>query len=356
LLAGSIKYHDCITIPNLQHYPLEFYNENSQWITAKRRNEMISPLVSIVLPVWNPKPEWINAAVESAFHESCCRIELVLVDDGSDEPPHVWLSPENLERTRVIRIPHMGVNHAQNVGIEHCRGDFIRFLGGDDVFLPDSTSDLIKVIGNDHSAVAYGSTILCDTNLNPYKTIRTRLNGRIHLQTALGRFESTIPALLIPHKVAKQIGGFDERFIVMGDWDFVLRLTEVAEFRGTQNPVYLYRRHEKSLTGRGDKRHEAIKSTIYTIRGYLNRHPELINTRSERLVRAHAQFLIAKFWNSGNLLRSTRFWKAATIDPARGTAIALTRIAAMCARALIPIARSLKNWVTKNHLVRLDAR
>jgi glycosyltransferase involved in cell wall biosynthesis len=289
-------------------------------------------LVSIILPVWNPRSDWLAEAIASAFNESHCQIEIVLVDDGSDEPPDVWLSPQDAKRVHLIRTPHRGVNHAQNVALKHCRGEFVRFLGGDDVILPESTSKLLELTSGDHDVVSYGSTVICDPHLQPRGILRSRLHGHIHLQTALGYFTSTIAAMLIPRQVAIQVGGFNERLIVQGDWDFVLRLSEVTEFRGTPESVYLYRRHEKSLSSGRVARREAIRSTVRIIKGYLARHPELHGTRAERRLRAYAQFLIAKLENPQFPMRSRRFWKAAAVDPIRAGVVAGSRILAICLR------------------------
>lgn len=291
-------------------------------------------LVSIILPVWNPQPEWLAEAIDSAFHESGCQIEVVLVDDGSDLPPDAWLSPYDAGRVCLIQLPHRGVGHTRNVALAHCRGEFIRFLDGDDVFLPESTSTLLKLAGGDPNVVTYGTTILCNENLQHQGMVISRLRGCIHHQTAMGRFACTMPSLLIPRQIALQVGGFDERLIVQGDWDFVLRVSEVAQFRDTQQPVYLYRRHENSLTWGGAPRKAAIHSTVLIIKGYLKRHPELSGTRVERRVRAYAQFQIAKFRNPGRAVFSRQFWRAAALDPVRGMAIALAQIVAITKRTV----------------------
>ena len=139
--------------------------------------EMKPVLVSIILPVWNPNPDWLKMAIDSAFNESRCRIELLLVDDGSKKSPETWLSTQNATRVRVIRIPHRGVAYARNMGLNYSRGEFIRFLDGDDLFLPESTSMLLNLANGDRCVVTYGSTIVCDPHLQPSATIRSRLDG-----------------------------------------------------------------------------------------------------------------------------------------------------------------------------------
>jgi len=285
------------------------------------------PLISVILPVWNPRADWLAAAIDSAFHESHCQIELILVDDGSDKSPDAWMSAEDTRRVRLIQHPHTGVGHARNVALSECRGDFVRFLDGDDLFLPESTSMLLEFTRGELNTVAYGATILSDPSLKPQGIARSRMGGCIHFQTALGRFSSTIPALLIPRQAAVQVG-FDERLVVQGDWDFVLRLSEIMDFQGTTQPVYIYRRHGNSHSTNIAARREAVRSTVLIVRGYLERHPELRGTRAERRIRAYAQFLISKLRNQHSPINNRRFWMAVSADPVRGLVIAGTRTAA----------------------------
>jgi glycosyltransferase involved in cell wall biosynthesis len=298
------------------------------------------PLVSIILPVWNPHPDWLAEAIDSAFHESRCQIEVILVDDGSNEPPNAWLSPQDAARVKVVQVPHRGVGRARNIALGHCNGEFIRFLDGDDLFLPESTSLLLDLAQGNPKLVTYGATIVCNEALRPRGKVRSSLWGAIHIQTAQGRFECTIPAMLIPRIAATQVG-FDERLIVQGDWDFVLRVSEAVDFIGTRRPVYLYRRHESSLSSGGAACREAVRSTVLIIKGYLARHPELRGTRAESQIRAYAQFLIAKLRNPQFRVRNHMLWKAAAADPIRGAVIIITRIASMGLRKVKKIISTL---------------
>lgn len=304
-------------------------------------SEESRPFVSIILPVWNPRSDWLAEAIASAFQEKLCRIEMILVDDGSKEPPEAWLSPQDATRVKVVRVPHRGVGHARNVALEHCNGDCIRFLDADDLFLPDSTSLLLDLTKGKSNIVTYGATAVCNEILQVRGSVRSRLQGSIHTLTALGRFECTIPAMLIPRTIATQVG-FDERLMVQGDWDFVLRVSEVADFCGTQQPVYLYRRHEGSLSSGRAARREAVRTTAMIVKGYLKRHPEIRGTQVESQIRAYAQFMIAKLRHPQFPMRSRLFWKATAIDPIRGAVIAGTRTAALGVRTVKGMISSLR--------------
>lgn len=286
------------------------------------------PLVTVIMPVWNPRRDWLAQAVASAFQESGCQIELIMVDDGSDVPVSEWLAPADAARIRLIRIPHSGVSRARNVALQHSRGQFVRFLDSDDVSVSESTSLLLTLARTEPATIAYGSTIVCDSCLQPQGAMRSKLSGRIHWQVAAGHFHSMMQALLIPRHLALQGDGFDERLIVQSDWDFVLRIGEMADIRGTKEPVYMYRQHEASLTGARTPHENAARSTAIIIRGYLKRHPELRGTREERKVRAYAHFLITKFTFPIRSVFSAQFWRAVALDPVRGAWIAGTRLRA----------------------------
>jgi cellulose synthase/poly-beta-1,6-N-acetylglucosamine synthase-like glycosyltransferase len=100
---------------------------------ARDRDEV---LVSLIMPVWNPRPDWLHAAIESALAQRGCAIELIVVDNGNDTPV-ARCSPDVRDpRLRIIRTQHGGVSAARNAGMAEARGDFLRFLDCDDVFEP----------------------------------------------------------------------------------------------------------------------------------------------------------------------------------------------------------------------------
>ncbi len=91
----------------------------------------MADLVSLIMPVWRPRPDWVRQAVEAALAERGCEIELLVIDDGSPEPASEALSSFEDPRLRILRIEHGGVANARNVATEAARGSFLRFIDGD---------------------------------------------------------------------------------------------------------------------------------------------------------------------------------------------------------------------------------
>ena len=93
----------------------------------------MSGLVSVVIPVYNGE-RFLGAAIDSALAQTHAPVEIVVVDDGSTDA-----SAETAEGrgVRVLREPHRGIPAPFNAGIAAARGEYIAFLGADDLWPPE---------------------------------------------------------------------------------------------------------------------------------------------------------------------------------------------------------------------------
>ena len=238
----------------------------------------MTPDVSIVLAAWQPKPDWLRAAVSSALDQEGSDVEVVLVDDGSRPPVEELLGEVADDRLQLVRLDHGGVARARNAGADAARGRFIRYLDADDVLEPGSTARLLALAEPDR--IAYGTTVVCDEDLKPLTTIECALDGDISTQCLLGAFDVRL-SWLFPRTVVERVGGWDPAFRVCEDWDFVLRALELAPARSDPSTALFYRRHAASLTRTAGVR-EAETAARRVVARYFERHPELSGTRLER--------------------------------------------------------------------------
>ena len=99
----------------------------------------MGPLVSIVIPVFNAAA-FVEEAVRSALAQTYRNIEVIVVDDGSqDDSLHVVESIYD-ERLRVFSQINQGACVARNRGIAEARGEYVKFLDSDDVLYPDAVA------------------------------------------------------------------------------------------------------------------------------------------------------------------------------------------------------------------------
>jgi glycosyltransferase involved in cell wall biosynthesis len=242
-------------------------------------------VVSLVMPVWRPRAEWLRAAVTSVLDERDCPIELIIVDNGNEAPVGGLIADIVDARVRMISLSHGGVSRARNAGMAVARGRFIRFADCDDVLTTRSTSHLLSHAGD--LTIGYGATEYCDAELRPYKTVVCELQGHI-AAAALTDFTVTLPALLFPRRAIELAGEWDESMTICEDWDFVQRTLEHAAVRGDARVAIKYRRHATSAVGQASI-DLSERSAERVVSNYLQRHPDQRESRPVR--RAHAMRL-----------------------------------------------------------------
>lgn len=264
------------------------------------------------MAAWRPRPDWLRTAVETALDEDSCRLELVVVDDGSPEPVAPLLADLVDDRVRVVRVPHGGVSRARNAGIAAARGEFLRFVDADDALAPGSTGRLLALA--DESTIAYGATAFCDADLRPLWTMRCRLEGDVVEDCLLGRFKVRVPALLFPAAVVQAAGEWDPGFRVSEDWEWTLRAVEHARVRGDGEIALRYRKHGASATADASA---GLDGARLVVQSFFERRHDLrgssLERRAEAMLEAHAARVLATRGRVPQALG--RAARAALLDP-----------------------------------------
>lgn len=299
---------------------------------------MSGPLVSLIMPAWRPRPDWLAQAVTAALDQRESEVEVLVVDDGSPEPVADLLSDFDDARLRPIRVEHGGAAHAKNAGMAEAGGEYLRFIDADDVIEPESTRELLALTEGRSDLIAYGATLFCDEELQPLWTMTSSLEGDAVIACLLGRFTTRPHAFLFPRPVLDATGVWNPEMSVSEDWDFILRALEHAPVRGTQSVATRYRRHGGGLTSDPA---EAERGAREVVARYFERHPDQRGTALERkaraMVEAHAGRVYATHGQLGRGLG--RLARAAATDP--GAVLTQVR------QARAPVAAMLKRRLSR---------
>lgn len=102
-------------------------------------NPITAELVSVIIPVYNRQAMAITA-VRSVIAQRYSSIDLIVVDDGSDDEPVELRAIVESVGGRFVRTAHRGVSAARNCGIAMARGGWIALLDSDDRWLPEKLS------------------------------------------------------------------------------------------------------------------------------------------------------------------------------------------------------------------------
>ena len=119
-----------------------------QWrfaLNASRRSDD-APVVSVIMPVYNGA-QWLSAAVESVLAQTLTNLEVLIVDDASDDDTlEIAQRFARLDaRVHVLRNRvNRGQAAARNVALSHARGVWVAPVDADDQIRPDRLRRLVE--------------------------------------------------------------------------------------------------------------------------------------------------------------------------------------------------------------------
>lgn len=240
-------------------------------------------LVSVIMPVWRPREDWLRQAIESVLAEDSCPIELILVDDGNDRPVAELLGDLDDPRLHIVRVDHCGPYATRNAALRRASGDYVRFVDSDDTIERGSTGKLLDLARTcSAETLTYGATVICDAELRPLRIVSETFEGNAAEECLLGGFDVYVVSILYPRSVLGRSGPWAETgFRVSGDWDFVLRALEQAPVRRLDEVVSYYRTNSDSVS-RTARVADGMRAAKLVVDRYFERHPGLISTELGR--------------------------------------------------------------------------
>lgn len=227
----------------------------------------MTPIFSVVMPVLNQE-RYLAEAIRSVQAQTLEAWELLIVDDGStDASLSIAETCARLDdRIRVLRHPggvRRGAAASRNFAMRAARADWLAFLDGDDLLLPDhlahhwrarETMPGVRCIYGAARWLFEGTGTMRDEDLGPFTTgwrEPPELVRRVIVQ-----HEGEIPCpsvLTMARDVALAVGGFEEAFDLFEDqtlWVKVFALHPVAVIAQTGA---IYRQHPQSTSARSER-------------------------------------------------------------------------------------------------------
>ena len=211
------------------------------------------PKVSVVMPAYN-FGRFLGEAIQSVLDQTFEDFEVIVVDDGSTDNTKEVVSSFPDTRVRYIYQENRGVSAAQNVGISASRGEYIAFLGADDIWLPQKLELQERAMdSNPQAGVVYSDLYYLDSATGIVTgTFFQQLKfppprGRV-LNWFTQQFFGHPSTLLVRRDVFARVGMFDEALSGAEDNDMLFRIASHFEFEVICEPLIKYRRHASQVT------------------------------------------------------------------------------------------------------------
>lgn len=184
------------------------------------------PSVSVILPTHN-REKVLERSIQSVLRQTFHDFELIVVDDASTDGTRELVAGIQDARLRLLSLEkNGGVARARNTGIAAASADWVAFQDSDDEWLPEKLAQQMALA---RSASASVGLILAGYQaaspagplaVTPVET----LAGRDPIPDLLDGWPIITPTWLVRRRLLQELGGFDETFGCLEDWDLVLRL------------------------------------------------------------------------------------------------------------------------------------
>lgn len=215
-------------------------------------------LLSVIIPSYNHE-KYIGQAIESVLSQTYRNLELIIIDDGSEDNSVPFIKQYDDPRITLVVQQNEGAHRAINRGLEMAKGDYLAILNSDDIYSKDRFAIMIRELEKDSEldfVCSYLEVIDADgkslgikkgwENMlsweAPNKDLSLQAESDFVSNLLVTNFISTTSNFLFTRKLYQEIGGMRNlRFA--HDWDFALRAAEVTKCKIVKKPLMKYRVH-----------------------------------------------------------------------------------------------------------------
>lgn len=176
--------------------------------------------LSIIVPVLDEARNLVEMLPFFLNHKSKNEFEVIVVDGGSeDDSLHVG---RNLG-VRVLQAKERSRACQMNLGATQALGEILYFVHADTRVLPSFFADITETVDAGVPSGCYAYSFDSDSWLLKVNSWFTHFNGLLS-----GGGDQT---LFVKKEVFEALGGFDETYCIMEDFEFVRRLKKKYRFK-----------------------------------------------------------------------------------------------------------------------------
>jgi glycosyltransferase involved in cell wall biosynthesis/GT2 family glycosyltransferase len=233
------------------------------------------PLISVAMPVFNPEPRFLHAAVESVKRQIYARWELCIADDASSDPavrPVLEAAARSDSRIKVTFRENNGhISAASNSALELATGEWLALLDHDDELAENALAFVaLEIDAHPNAALIYSDEDKIDeSGARSNAFFKTDWNPELFLgQNFINHLGVYRTELL------REIGGFREGFEGSQDYDLALRCIErlaPEQIRHIPRVLYHWRTAAGSLAAIVDAKPYAREAARRAIADHMRR-------------------------------------------------------------------------------------
>lgn len=205
--------------------------------------------VSIITPVYN-NVSTIADSIISIKKQTHKNLEHIIIDGQSSDGSLGVINSMGHYRMMVFSETDTGVYDAMNKGLNLASGDIIGFVHGDDFIAHEQVIERIVTAFEDPEIEAvYGNLDYVAKN-DKSKILRYWNGSSFSMKNLRNGWMPAHPTLYIRSHVYERLGGFNTKFRISADYDFILRYFLETSSKTVFIPEVLYKMRTGGISNR----------------------------------------------------------------------------------------------------------
>ena len=179
-----------------------------------------APAFSVIMPTYN-RAFCIKTAIDSLLNQTYQQFELIIVDDGSTDRTEQLIQKSYQKylksgKFKYIKLKHVGVSAARNVGIKEAKNEWITYLDTDNYLLSNALGVYsYNILKNPKQQNFYGKFIA--------KTTKEVFGKLFNFEDIKKQNTIDLGVYLHTKNLVEKCGAFDETLKRFVDWEMIAR-------------------------------------------------------------------------------------------------------------------------------------
>lgn len=250
-------------------------------------NRSMKGFVSVIIITYNQK-NFITDAIMSVIQQKYNDFELIVADDGSTDGTQEIIKALACEFPDKI-VPALGeVNKGiaanANRGLEKAKGEYIAWLGGDDLMLTDKLGKQVTLLESrpDAAGCVHDAEVFQSETSEVLGRFSEWANGNVGLKEGgvelwFDQSYKMLPSTMMFRSAAMPTHGLDVRLKYTNDWLFDVEVFRNGKVVVLNEVLGKYRRHGANVTGSDSLNTIAVEDNLMAAAIIEARYPELAN-------------------------------------------------------------------------------
>lgn len=208
----------------------------------------MNDLVSIIINCHNGE-KYLSKCLKSILDQSYNNWEVIFWDNCSNDNSEKIYKNFNDKRFLYFKSKELtNLSIARNLAVSNTKGKYVCFIDVDDYWETNKLEEQIKVIEKKNAALVFTNFHIKNSLNNKKKIfISSKIDNKNITNFFLKKYPVGISTIMFNKDIIKE-NLFDEKYHIIGDFDFVMRASLKYKIFGINNSLVTIQLHESNET------------------------------------------------------------------------------------------------------------